>query len=824
MKRETKVRKAAASRPAAENGSVETVVETPSREALDIPVPTDTDTPAPSANVPSPETAPHLVGNLDTISDQVVSGWMMVKDDPRRRCIVLLKEGERLIGRTVASFYRADLEQSGHGDGCYGFQIEMPRSLLDGEPHRLSVIEQDGGLTLADRLEWRSTGGTAEARLKETGAAPGASPLATDTLAPVGRASSAARPIRHGKSLVKGPAGTMHLLFDMSDLVYYIGHHPNLTGIQRVQSSIVLAMCLNGMMPLSSVTFLSFNPQRQQWMAIPQEFFLRLLQDLFQPETERSVSFNAMEARIGMLPGAREFAGSGLLDAGTPSVLCLLGAAWVQQDYFNRVLSLKRQYGTRFVMTAHDLIPIYARETCDQGTARVFEGFLRRALRHVDHFLCVSENTAQDLRRFAKSLARPEPTLTVTRNGSSFEEFLAAKPESNEPRDEDLPERFVLFVSTIEGRKNHKLILDIWQRMIAEGMDPPQLICVGRIGWRADGFVSQLIESNYLDGHVRLLQEISDAQLDQLYRHCMFTVYPSFYEGWGLPVGESLALGKICVTSRRSSIPEVAGDLGVYLEIENAEQSYQTVHDLITDEVGRLKLEEEIRRRYVAITWKEVAGGVLRGCEDAVAKDWEEPYPTPCVPYSVEISFARREQEGIDNAIGPELLNRIADARRGHFLQESLREENFLIAEDIRGPGHWGEPEAWGTWLCHQEGELLLGLPADDSTQCYAFLRLRTIGPIATSRISFSANGETVWAGVIGDRSKNVILRIRRHGMLGGRGWKLRLRVRVEATPEQLAQVGELDRRLPLIGFERMIVVPENDIKTRLDVLGAMVC
>ena len=116
--------------------------------------------------------------------------------------------------------------------------------------------------------------------------------------------------------------------------------------------------------------------------------------------------------------------GTGVLDNGGPSVLCLLGAAWVHQDYVHRVLALKRQFGTRFVMTVHDRFPIYARETCDQDTAVVFEEFMRRALKHVDHILAVSKNTAMDIKRYTAWLQIPEPPITVTKNGSSFTEFL----------------------------------------------------------------------------------------------------------------------------------------------------------------------------------------------------------------------------------------------------------------------------------------------------------------------------------------------------------------------------------------------------------------
>src|SRR5438105_2054864 len=132
-------------------------------------------------------------------------------------------------------------------------------------------------------------------------------------------------------------------------------------------------------------------------------------------------------------------------------------------------------------MTVHDLIQIYARETCDQDTAVVFEEFMRRALKHTDHILAVSENTARDVRRYSASLQLPEPAITVTKNGSSFTEFLPPGEAPGEITVGELPERFVLFVATIEGRKNHQLILDVWRRMIEEGDDPPHLVCVGRL-------------------------------------------------------------------------------------------------------------------------------------------------------------------------------------------------------------------------------------------------------------------------------------------------------------------------------------------------------
>jgi glycosyltransferase involved in cell wall biosynthesis len=633
----------------------------------------------------------------------------------------------------------------------------------------------------------------------------------------------ATRQLRTSRTGARLATGTgARILFDISDLVYYIGEHANLTGIQRVQSSIVLAILNNEIVPQSQLVFLSFNAKTRNWVVIPTGFLATLLEDLFLSEPQRLVSFPAEEARYGMLPGARAFDGTGVLDDGHPSVLCLLGAAWVHQDYLHRVLALKRRFGTKFVMTVHDLIPIYARETCDQDTARVFEEFMRRALRHADHILSVSENTARDVRRYARSLTIPEPPITVTRNGSSFAEFLPkGMPLAGETDLPALPERFVLFVATIEGRKNHQLMLDIWRRMIADGDDPPHLVCVGRLGWKSSAFISVLVETDYLGGRVHLLRDICDADLRLLYSRCLFTVCPTLYEGWGLPVGESLAMGKICVSSDRASVPEVAGEFGVYIDIGNFEQSLETIRGLIADPAARRKLEQKIGRFYTPITWHSVAEKVVAACRAAPETEWQEPYPYAAIPYSTEISFGRLDRDA--DGTGEALLARIAKMRHGHFLREPLGEQNFLWGEEARSAGSWAYPEDWGTWACHAGGELALGLATNQSQTYFVCLRLRASGPMIEHPIRISADGETVWHNSIGPRPRNIVLRVRRRAA-GKDGWRLRLRAETDLSPELQSKIATEDSRIPTIGFERLVIVPEDDLKTRVDILYSFFC
>src|SRR4030095_13034990 len=91
--------------------------------------------------------------------------------------------------------------------------------------------------------------------------------------------------------------------------------------------SIVLSIVAGDLLPRSAVVFLVFNARSRRWMVIPTSYLVSLLKDLFLPEEQRPVSFATDEVRDGILPGATDFNGTGLLDDGNPSVLCLLGAA-----------------------------------------------------------------------------------------------------------------------------------------------------------------------------------------------------------------------------------------------------------------------------------------------------------------------------------------------------------------------------------------------------------------------------------------------------------------------------------------------------------------
>jgi len=290
------------------------------------------------------------------------------------------------------------------------------------------------------------------------------------------------------------------------------------------------------------------------------------------------------------------------------------------------------------------------------------------------------------------------------------------------------------------------------------------------------------------------------------------------YEGWGLPVGESLAMGKLCVCSDRASIPEVAGTCGVYINIDDVDDSVRVIRELINDEPNRCMLESKIHRDYVPVTWRSVAERVVAACKSAASVEWQAPYPFIELPYSIEVCFGRLDSGG--DAIGEALLSRIAGARTGRFNDQPLSERNFMLGEAVRYNGAWAEPEPWGTWACTGGAELVFEL-AGDASRLDVVLRLRVCGPLKDEPITLHANGELLWEGRVGPHPKDILLRVRRPAGMASRK-RLSIVAGVTLTPELRNGIMEIDRRIPTIGFERLIVVPESDFAARLDLLGKL--
>jgi glycosyltransferase involved in cell wall biosynthesis len=197
-----------------------------------------------------------------------------------------------------------------------------------------------------------------------------------------------------------------------------------------------------------------------------------------------------------------------------------------------------------------------------------------------------------------------------------------------------VPPRYVLFVSTIEIRKNHRLLVRVWQRLIERhGADAvPVLVFAGQIGWLVDDLLSELAASNYLNGKVVLMAALADEELRQAYRSSLFTLFPSLCEGWGLPIEESLVQGRFCVASNRTSIPEVAGDLIDYFDPSSDDDALAKIERVLLDPAYLAAREARLRAEYRPRTWVECVHELIGALDPPPPAD---PQPSAARPQPV---------------------------------------------------------------------------------------------------------------------------------------------------------------------------------------------
>jgi glycosyltransferase involved in cell wall biosynthesis len=211
------------------------------------------------------------------------------------------------------------------------------------------------------------------------------------------------------------------------------------------------------------------------------------------------------------------------------------------------------------------------------------------------------------------------PELDVVRLGCEIATAADAAPSA--PVAEVLEHRFILFVSTIERRKNHETLYRAYTRLVDAGVaDLPLLVFVGMAGWGMSDLMSDVKLDPRIRPYLRILNHVSDGNLARLYEHAYFTAYPSLYEGWGLPVAESLAYGKFCLASAAASIPEVGGALIEYVDPWDVPRWAERLRWYIEHPEDVANREAVIRANYRPTSWKET-GAALVAAAHALRRD-----------------------------------------------------------------------------------------------------------------------------------------------------------------------------------------------------------
>lgn len=290
------------------------------------------------------------------------------------------------------------------------------------------------------------------------------------------------------------------------------------------------------------------------------------------------------------------------------------GLDWDSKD-FGQIYSLKARHGFRVIGFCYDMIPFYLPHLCVGDVAAYFAKHFTELSWCADGVVCISQASKNDFLGFVKDSGCRLPELDVVRLGSSIQPRKSREHAISRNVVRVLQDRFILYVSTIERRKSHETLYRAYVTLLEAGItDLPRLVFVGMKGWGVDDFLRDIDLDPRSKKYISILTDVDDGELDLLYRNCLFTVFPSLYEGWGLPIAESLTYAKYCIASNRASIPEIAPRVLSGIDPWDINAWAREIYSLSHDPTKLASLEEDIRQSFRPDTWSQFGEDVLDFC------------------------------------------------------------------------------------------------------------------------------------------------------------------------------------------------------------------
>ncbi|BBC22808.1 glycosyltransferase family 4 protein [Pseudanabaena sp. ABRG5-3] len=265
------------------------------------------------------------------------------------------------------------------------------------------------------------------------------------------------------------------------------------------------------------------------------------------------------------------------------------------------------------VLTIYDLLPILTPHNFTQNSQSRFKSIINSIDRHQDWIICISENTKQD---FCNHTGMNPERVFVTPLAAS-ENFYPVSDRhiiSQKLKQYQIPDTpYLLSLCTLEPRKNLSFLLECFAQLLAQDHNLDlSLVLVGVSGWKNNDIFQTVQNNPLLKKHVIFTGYIPDHDLSAIYSGALAFVYPSLYEGFGLPPLEAMQCSTPVITSNTSSLPEVVGDAGLMINPTSRDDLCQAMLNLINNSTLRSQLSQKGIDRAAQFSWSKCAKETIK--------------------------------------------------------------------------------------------------------------------------------------------------------------------------------------------------------------------
>lgn len=277
---------------------------------------------------------------------------------------------------------------------------------------------------------------------------------------------------------------------------------------------------------------------------------------------------------------------------------------------------LKKQ-GLKIITYVYDIIPVTNPEYCHSNTIYNFLDYLGATLKHSNAIIASTQSTLDEIDKLASELHIVPPAGSISWLGSDFQKEARSEKIQKEAIDAAGIRKYILTVGTIEPRKNHKVLLDAFdQELFGENLS---LIFAGRIGWNIEEFEKRVRKHPQFNKKLFMLTDLNDASIDYLYQNALFVAFPTYNEGFGLPMIEAFERKTPVIASDCDVLKEVGGDFCEYFNPNSPAEFIKIVKRYLHSEDDYKELCKRLDQ-YVPFTWSETTDRIVDSINELFKK------------------------------------------------------------------------------------------------------------------------------------------------------------------------------------------------------------
>lgn len=568
------------------------------------------------------------------------------------------------------------------------------------------------------------------------------------------------------------------VLYDIGDTIFFLGHHSQVTGIQRVVTAFIEALKINST-NFKNYKFIAFSQSLGTYVVIDNSATHAIFDE---------VGFHGVtpiiKSQFHKMAGGDYSQLQGIqidFSEYRNAKISILGAAWMF-DIIPTLRWAKTEFNVNISCLIYDIIPITYPQYVTHELRDVFIKFIDSITDIADILFTISKYISNELSKYIdnRGLRRPE---IYPLQLSTFSTNVRGTKRSI--RDLIGTRSYVLYVSTIEARKNHRCLFDIWCELARDNIDVPDLVFVGRAGWKVDDLIAEFSQTQFIDGRLHVLSDVSDSELMQLYTNALFLAYPSFCEGWGLPVTEALSLGTPALCSNTTSLPEAGQNVAHYLSPHDRNAWKQTILEWITDTKLRSRFDFT---KFEIPGWKDI----IQELTDVLIQTPMLPERPPMIRARATVQFGAKPTSDILAIAKFDRRNNLGTMRHK--------------PGELRYGPNWSFREDWGHWSLR--GILRLSFMPVHVESHVVLLFLRVPETLLGKRFAINLNGNRE---VITIETVKIVLCIPMSDKIMSIDRSNIIEISI-IDKGMMAVLAEVDIRQPTLGLECINIVRIDDM------------